>query len=135
VSLKDIYQAYGDQIEFIFIYIKEAHPTDGWHLGSTNLVSLLNRVYYPITSFDTINPTSLDERGKIAETCQSKLLQGMPVYVDNMQNELTTKYASWPFRYYLINTDGKVVYESGKGPWGDQIIDVKVAVEKFVSKN
>ena len=32
-SLYDLYERYSDRIEFLLVYIREAHPIDGWWLG------------------------------------------------------------------------------------------------------
>jgi hypothetical protein len=42
----------------------------------------------------------------------------MPVYVDNMDNEINQTYVGWPTRIYFIDEKGKVKYDSGLGPYG-----------------
>jgi hypothetical protein len=33
VSLRDLYEQYHEQVQFLTIYIREAHPKDGWWFG------------------------------------------------------------------------------------------------------
>ena len=33
MSLRDLYRQYHEQVQFLSIYIREAHPKDGWWLG------------------------------------------------------------------------------------------------------
>ncbi|MCH7589259.1 MAG: hypothetical protein IIC78_14675, partial [Chloroflexi bacterium] len=34
MRLQDLYDRYGDRVQFLVIYIREAHPTDGWYMGN-----------------------------------------------------------------------------------------------------
>jgi len=33
VSLYDLYARYHERVRFLIVYIREAHPVDGWWLG------------------------------------------------------------------------------------------------------
>ncbi|MBK5106703.1 MAG: hypothetical protein JJE12_01170 [Anaerolineales bacterium] len=33
VGLRDLYQQYHEQVQFLSIYIREAHPKDGWEVA------------------------------------------------------------------------------------------------------
>jgi hypothetical protein len=41
VNLRDIYEQYHDQVQFLTIYIREAHPIDGWWLGNGIMGALM----------------------------------------------------------------------------------------------
>ena len=98
---------YGDQVDFRAIYIREAHPTDGWTLASNDKVGI--RVE---------QPKSLEERCKVAALCDSALAMGLPLLVDDLEDTVGRAYSGFPDRLYLIDRDGKVVHKSGRGPFG-----------------
>jgi hypothetical protein len=33
VSLRNLYEKHHEKVQFLYIYIREAHPVDGWWLG------------------------------------------------------------------------------------------------------
>ena len=33
MSLQELYERYNEQVQFLMVYIREAHPVDGWWLG------------------------------------------------------------------------------------------------------
>jgi len=115
VSLRDLYEHYNKQIQFLVIYIREAHPTDGWDLGSENRLR---------------DPQTLEERRQVANQCELALQYGIRTYVDEMDDEVMTTYAAWPERLYLINTQGHVSYAGGLGPWGFNPTELKEAIDK-----
>ena len=42
----------------------------------------------------------------------------MPVLVDNIDNKVDLTSVAWPTRIYFIDKGGKVLYDSGLGPYG-----------------
>ena len=42
----------------------------------------------------------------------------MPAVVDDMEDTTAWNYAAFPDRLYVIAADGRVAYQSGRGPWG-----------------
>ncbi len=42
----------------------------------------------------------------------------MPVLVDEMDDRVNRAYSGFPDRLYLIDTEGKVAYKGGRGPFG-----------------
>lgn len=51
VSLHDIYEQYHRQVQCLMIYIREAHPTDGWWLGG-GLPGLGLKLFIPKAATD-----------------------------------------------------------------------------------
>ena len=39
MSLRDLYTEYYDRVQFLVVYIREAHPMDGWDIGSENRIA------------------------------------------------------------------------------------------------
>lgn len=56
VSLGELYAAYSDRVRFLMIYIREAHPTDGWDVGSQY------RTHDPVTMEERRTAASDDGR-------------------------------------------------------------------------
>ncbi len=113
-----VYKKYRDDIKFMMIYVREAHPTDKWWLAETKFMRLISVMSNNYASYDIKEPGSIDERRIAATACKAKLLEDMPVLVDNMDNKVDLTYVAWPTRVYFIDQDGKVKYDSGLGPYG-----------------
>ncbi len=105
-NVEKLYERYKDRAHFLMVYVREAHPTDGWHM--------------PDPAFDpqVTQPRTNDERRAVAQTCQQTLGFDMPFLVDTIDDAVGGTYSGMPSRLYLIDTDGKVAYKSGRGPFG-----------------
>ncbi len=106
-DVEKLYARMGDRADFAMVYVREAHPTDGWQMESNDRVGVSFR-----------QPTSFQERTDIAQTCARTLGLGMPTLVDAMDDRVGAAYSGMPSRLYLIDRDGKVAYKSGRGPFG-----------------
>ena len=113
-----IYKKYRDDVEFMMIYVREAHPVDKWWLAETKFMRLIMEASNSYPSYDLYEPETIEERRAAALACQAKLLEDMPVFVDNMDNQVDLNYVAWPTRVYFLDTEGKVRYDSGLGPYG-----------------
>jgi Iodothyronine deiodinase len=98
---------YGDKVEFLAVYVREAHPTDGWRVSSNDKAGI--RVVQPIT---------IDERKAVATTCSGKLHMSMPLVVDDLHDTVGHLYSGMPDRLYLLDHEGRVAYKGGRGPFG-----------------
>ncbi len=63
-------------------------------------------------------PLAAPERFAAAQQCCSRLHLSMPTVVDSMDDRVGKAYSGMPDRLYVIDRDGKVVYKSGRGPFG-----------------
>jgi hypothetical protein len=106
-NVEKLYQRYKDKANFVMVYVREAHPTDGWSMESNSRVGVSLR-----------QPRSYDERVGVAQTCSKTLGLGMPMLVDTMKDEVGARYSGMPSRLYLIDRLGAVTYKSGRGPFG-----------------
>jgi hypothetical protein len=119
VSLKDVYEKHHEEVEFITVYVREAHPTDKWWLGESRTQKAIFRLTKAPARTDIVDPKTLEERRKVAAACHETLLDGIvPLYVDTIDDEVSTLYTAKPTRIYLIGRDGRVVYNPGIGPFG-----------------
>jgi hypothetical protein len=133
VSLRDLYEQYSDRIQFLVIYIREAHPVDGWWLGGGIQGKIMSR-YEPRAATDVYDPKTLDERRGVAQRCEIALEYGIPTLVDDMDDSVNRAYAALPTRLYLVGKDGRVVYAAGKGPFGFKPNELKMAIEKMLDE-
>ncbi|VVS94509.1 iodothyronine deiodinase [Desulfoluna spongiiphila] len=113
-----VYKKYRDDVDFMMIYVREAHPTDKWWLAETKFMRFVSVLSNPYPSYDTREPRTIEERRAVATACKAKLLDDMPVYVDDMDNSVNQAYVGWPTRIYFIDKEGQVKYDSGLGPYG-----------------
>lgn len=133
MSLFDLYEKYHKRIEFLMIYIREAHPVDGWWLGK-GVFGLALRLSKSMAATDIYDPQNLDERRKVAGKCEKSLEYGIRTYVDDMDDEVNKAYAAWPTRLYLVGLDGKVVYAGGLGPFGFSPAALGEAISTYLTR-
>lgn len=131
MGLREIYQKYHDQVQFIMVYIREAHPVDGWWLGSSFIRSVV-KFYSPKTSFDTYDPKTIQERQMIARQCETTVNYGIRTVVDTLDDRVSKAYAAKPTRLYLIGIDGTVVYRAKPGPYGFKPGDFEQAIKNYL---
>ena len=102
------------------MYVLEAHPSDGWQIGSNRRDNVIYK-----------QPKTLEERKKVALDCRKCLKVTMPILVDGMDNAAEKAYAAGPVRMYVIGTDGRIGYMGGVGPWGFKPPELKSFLEKL----
>ena len=106
-NIEKLYRRYRDRAMFVMIYVREAHPTEGWQLESNERIGVSIR-----------QPQSYHERVKVAQTCESSLGLGMPFVVDTIGDQVGACYSGMPSRLYLIDQRGRVAFKNGRGPFG-----------------
>ncbi len=102
-----MYARYSGRVDFYAVYIREAHPSDGWTMESNERVGI-----------KIAQPKSQEERTQVAGHCCAALDLAMPLLVDTIDNEVDRAYSAFPDRLYLIDRDGRVAYKGGRGPFG-----------------
>ena len=134
MSLRDLYEQYHDRVQFLNIYIREAHPKDGWWLGGAISRRILKVRGWSEAATDVYDPKTIEERQQVASRCESTLQYEIPTYVDTMDDTVNKAYAAYPTRLYLIGLDGRVVYAGGLGPFGFKPAEMKAAIEKYLTQ-
>jgi len=114
VSLRDLYERYASRVQFLMIYIREAHPTDGWYMGDHAIR----------------HHQSMEERRAVARQCELTLRYGIPTLVDEMDDAVMNAYAAHPDRLHLVGRDGLMVYVGGRGPVGFKPAQLGDAIER-----
>jgi len=100
------------------VYIKEAHPEDGWQV--------------PMNVTDEVEfhqPTNIEERAEVAESCVLRLDLKMPTLLDAMDDAIDRAYAALPERLYVVDQQGKVVFQCGPGPFGFDVDGWEQAIQ------
>ena len=118
-ALSRLFRAYGDRVAFFIVYIREAHPEDGWVLADNREAGV--RI---------ADPTSSGERQEVAQTCSTIFSLEIPVLVDGVGDEVARLYGGWPERLYLIGTDGTIAYQGEEGPFGFHPEELEAAIER-----
>ena len=132
MGVQQIYKQHHDDVQFLNIYIREAHPIDGWWLGRRLTRGVIRKIFpYPKASMEHYDPTTIEERRVVAGECLQALDYGVRTYVDDMDDSVNNAYAAWPTRLYLIGLDGRVVYAGGLGPYGFKPSNLKTAIEEY----
>ena len=105
--MEDLRRRYGDRVEFLGVYVREAHPTDGWREPGNDRVGI-----------SIPQPKFMDERVNVAQKCCARLEINMPLLVDAMDDRVGHLYSGMPDRLYVIDREGRVAYKGGRGPFG-----------------
>jgi len=120
-ALNKLYEQYRNQVEFLVVYITEAHPSDVWQMQS----NLKDKVIFA-------SPRNEEERAFVAGSCVRKLGIEIPAVLDEFGNSTESAYTAWPDRLYLIDSQGRVAYKSKPGPFGFHPDDLQAALHKIV---
>jgi hypothetical protein len=107
VRLNEIAAKFEDKVQFLCVYIQEAHPSDGWQVEA----NLDDDVIYDA-------PTTMDEREALAEVCMLKLALNMPMVVDDMEDTIDSAFNALPERLYLLDAEGRVQFKTVAGSHG-----------------
>jgi alkylhydroperoxidase family enzyme len=94
-------------VQFLTIYVREAHPSDGWRMESNDRAGVC-----------FAQPRTTPERIAVATKCCQALKITMPLLIDKIDDRVGHLYSGMPDRLYVVGKDGRVVYKAGRGPFG-----------------
>jgi hypothetical protein len=106
-ALEEQHRRHGDRVAYMIIYIREAHPEDGWVLEENRAAAVA-----------VADPQTLSERAEVATTCALALETTIPMLLDDADDATASAYGGWPDRLYLIDRAGRIAYQGGEGPFG-----------------
>jgi hypothetical protein len=106
-GVESVYQRYKDDAHFVMVYVREAHPTNGWKMESNRRAGVAVK-----------QPTTFAERVAVSGQFCARLKPSMPVVVDEINDPVGNAYSGMLARLYVIDRAGKVAYKSGRGPFG-----------------
>ena len=119
--IEAIRDRFAGQVEFFVVYVREAHPTDGWQVDA----NVQDEVYYR-------QHQSYDEREGVAQACSLGLNITGPILVEEMDNSIDEAYGAAPERVYLVDIDGRVAYHGGAGPFFFNLDEWEQAIQACV---
>ena len=105
-NIEKLFHRYKDRATFVMVYVREAHPTDGWRMESNDRLGAI-----------TAQPKTYDERVAVAQKCGRVMSLAFPMLVDTIDDAAGTRYSGMPGRLYVIDREGKVAFKSGRGPY------------------
>jgi len=112
------------RVNFLCIYIREAHPEDGWRVPHNADIGC--RI---------VQPQTLGERVEVARLCLVRGDVRFPMAVDAMDDATMLAYAGSPERLYAIDTRGIVAFKSAIGPFDDAEVDLwEQALDSLVAQ-
>lgn len=106
-AIDAVYAEFSDRAEFLFIYIREAHPDSVLSVVNSEQQERLLKIG---------QARSLAERIDTATVCQRTMKLKIPIAIDSMENKTSRDYAGWPNRCVVVGTDGQVLYKAKVGP-------------------
>jgi hypothetical protein len=106
-ELEELHERHGEDVSFFIVYIREAHPEDGWVLEDNRDEGIA-----------LADPASLAERAAAAQACALRLRTRIPILLDDLDDAVASAYGGWPDRLYLIGRDGRVAFQGEVGPFG-----------------
>lgn len=104
-NLERLYERYGEQFHFLVVYVREAHPSDGWAMRRNEAAEIV-----------LPQPQKYEERSAVAKQCRSFMGDRIPLVVDEMDDPVGREYSGMPSRLYLLDADRQVLFKSGRGP-------------------
>ena len=117
-ALEALSERHTEKVAFFIVYIKEAHPEDGWAL-----------TYNRRAGIALTDPQSAAERTEVAHSCAVGMRTSIPVLIDEIDNEVARQYGGWPDRLYLIGRDGRIAFQGAEGPFGFKPEQLEQAIE------
>ena len=112
-------QEFGDRVEFVMVYVREAHASNEWVRRQNEAAGIA-----------VAQPETFDERRAVAGQCVSALALPFTTLVDGLDDAVSKVYGGWPNRLYVIDRRGRIAYQSGAGPAGFIPSEVRTVLEK-----
>ncbi|MGJ8655968.1 MAG: deiodinase-like protein [Akkermansiaceae bacterium] len=117
--LQELYVKHGDKADFWWIYIQEAHATDGRRPSQDVKIALHK---------------TIDDRKAAATSCSAVSPLKVPVLVDTMDEAATKAYSALPERFFILGTEGKMVYSGKRGPHGIDLDALEKSLIEYTGK-
>jgi hypothetical protein len=114
---------YGEHVDFLTVYIKEAHPEDEWQMDS----NVEQGVCYK-------QPKTTAQRLAIANDFCERFKYPIPMVIDSIENRANAVYAGWPERFYILDPGRRIVYKGKPGPFGFHSEEVEAWLAKQYPK-
>ena len=105
--MQTLFTEYRDRAAFFLVYIKEAHPRDGW-ISENNTAA----------GIEIADPQTQADRNTVAIDACALLNIIWPALVDTMDNAVSKAWAAWPDRVFVVDAAGRIAVQARHGPYG-----------------
>lgn len=116
-----MYRRFRASAAFAFVYIAEAHATDGWQMAANVDDGVL-----------IANHVRLADRFAAAREGVERLGLTMPVLVDDMDDAVSAAFAAWPERIYVVDASARIAHAGGPGPFEFDPDESATALEELL---
>ena len=117
-----LFKKHGEKVAVYVVYIREAHPSDGWQVGKNVRDGVVHE-----------QPKSEAERAKVASLCVTRLSIKVPCLIDDQKATAQQAYAAWPDRVYVVGKDGRIAFKGEPGPRGFSVAAAEKALAKLLA--
>ena len=115
-----MYASYNGHVEFLIVYIREAHPNLLREGHKTGVVG---------------RPDNIAERVILATECVSQYKFTIPMVIDGMDGTVNSDYQAAPVRVTITDIDGKVAFYAGRGPFDFRLPPVERTIKKLIAND
>lgn len=123
-GIERVYQQFQDRAEFLFVYIREAHPDSVLSVVETDGSESLRKISQPV---------DLSTRTASAAVCQRTVDLSIPVAIDTMDNAVGRAYAGWPNRMVVVGADGRIIYLSDPAAGATKAQRLRAWLEEYTA--
>ena len=135
LGINQIHEKYKSRVNFLGVYVKEPHPTDEWWLTPSRFLSKLHEMEESRAAVDIKQPKTFAERLAVAKRTHENLLTpDIPFVVDAADNAVNNQWTGQPTRIYLLDEDGKVLYNPGTGPYSFNPTHLEPVLESYFAE-
>ena len=115
-----MYKQYNEKINFVTIYICEAHACDEWPIRTKTELCIKQH-------------KNINDRILMANKLINDYNFKLPLLIDNMSNEFLNKYSAWPLRAFIIDsTNMKISWIlQPKPPGYFDLNDIKTQIQSL----
>ena len=116
-------EKYKGKVEFLLVYIREAHATDAWQVPANEREGVL-----------LSTAKDYAEKEGYASSCVRNLGIKFTTVVDKMDANVELNYTGWPDRLYLVGKDGRIAWKGDPGPRAFQPPLLEAAIQKELGR-
>ena len=90
--------------------------------------------FQPGGAYRVCTAANILARQEIASACMVGLRLTIPALIDAIDNRADLAYNGWPERLYALSSQGEIVYQGGKGPYGFDIDELDRFLEGYLGR-
>ena len=122
VELARFHRESNSPIDFVIVYIKEAHASDGWKFDAFQ--------YSLVANHRNINDR-LDAIRVMLDLSNINDEPSISIYSDTMTDYTNHLFRAWPERLYVFD-EHEILYRSGPGPIAYSIPNLQFFLKKLL---